>query len=828
VGFIKGGLKVTWNNLTIGKRIALGFGIVLVLLSALAVAAYLGVGLIVSDGREVIDGNKLDADLAQKEIDHLVWANTINGLLNDAGVQLSEAELDFRQCGFGQWYYGPGREQAETMVPALASLLVKIEKPHQTLHESAKKIQQIHRKTHQGLKQALAEHLNEHLQWVSQVNQSLAEEAGGLYTYQSQVKNVIDQAHSTLASIATDPSLAVLATDPKEQARKILSAVRYGPDNQDYIFVVNTDHITMVHPKPEIIGQNMAEVKDPNGKKLFTDMVSLAKEKGQGFVTYMWPKVGSDQPVPKITYVKLYEPWGWVLGTGVFLDEKNKKLLARSDDFAGGKPFSLNVQLDAGQCPLEKWATSAELNNIRNELPELDAALKAVLEPHRKLHDSAVAIEKLVNELDIQGAMTVYQTETTTALENVKKYLGEAVAAEEKLEQNNLAARAVFAEETIPALNQVRDLLHDIRKTAKDGILTDIAMLDGARGVQRNTVVIGLIALLIGVALAWIISRGLVGAVTWVAESIGGNSEQVAQAAAQVSTASQVLAEGASEQAASLEETSSSMEEMSSMTRQNADNAAQADSLMHETREVVNKAEKSMNQMTQSMKDISASGEAIGRIIRTIDEIAFQTNLLALNAAVEAARAGEAGQGFAVVAGEVRNLAQRAADAAKNTAGLIEETIAKMDQGTTLVTEATEAFSEVAANARKVGELIAEISAASNEQAQGIDQVNRAISELDQVTQRNAATAEESASASEQMTAQSEHMKELVGELLHLVGRTLQTGKAKPMARVEGRHQGTSSPPTKKLAHRPATSAAKSGESKAKQAIPFDDDFKEF
>ena len=823
---------MNWNNLTIGKRIALGFGVVLVLLSALAVVSYIGVHGIVNDGREVIDGNKLDAELAQKEIDHLVWANSVNSLLTDAGAKATDIELDYRNCGFGRWYYGNGRQEAEALVPALSPLLGKIEKPHQVLHESAGRIEQIYSKTHPGLVQTIADRLSDHMQWVSKVNQSLAEEAGGLYTYQSQVKNVIDQAYSTVAAIAHDPSLGGIM-EQEELAKKILGAVRYGPENQDYIFVVNTNHITMVHPKPEIVGQNMAEVKDPNGKKLFTDMVSVAKEKGQGFVTYMWPKVGADKPVPKITYVKLYEPWGWVIGTGVFLDEKNEKLLSRSDDFASGKPFSLGVQVDSSKCAFSKWLASPELANIKKDFPELDAALTAVLEPHKRLHDSAVSIEKHVNDLDIQGALAVYQAETIPALEKVKKYLGEAVAAEELLEKNNLAARVVFAQETIPALNQVRDLLHEIRKTAKDNILTDVAMLDGAQGVQRNTMVIGLIALVAGLALAWIISRGLVKAVTWVAQGIGGNSEQVAQAAAQVSTASQVLAEGASEQAASLEETSSSMEEMASMTRQNADNAAQADSLMHETRVVVDKAEKSMAEMSKSMQEISTSGEAIGKIIKAIDEIAFQTNLLALNAAVEAARAGEAGQGFAVVAGEVRNLAQRAADAAKNTAGLIEDTIDKMHQGNSLVAEAADAFSDVASNARKVGELIAEIAAASNEQAQGIDQVNRAISELDQVTQRNAATAEESASASEEMTAQSESMKELVGQLLHLVGKALQAGPGRPrtarqITGVDGQRQGRSPAAVKKLAHQPATSTRKVKEVDVEEAIPFDDDFREF
>jgi methyl-accepting chemotaxis protein len=177
-----------------------------------------------------------------------------------------------------------------------------------------------------------------------------------------------------------------------------------------------------------------------------------------------------------------------------------------------------------------------------------------------------------------------------------------------------------------------------------------------------------------------------------------------------------------------------------------------------------------MNRLTGSMREISTASEETSKIIKTIDEIAFQTNLLALNAAVEAARAGEAGAGFAVVADEVRNLAMRAAEAAKNTADLIEGTVKKVQDGSDLVNRTNEAFIQVSESSSKVGDLVGEISAASNEQAQGIEQVNTAVAEMDKVTQQNAANAEESASASEEMSAQAEQMKAIVGELVALVG----------------------------------------------------------
>ena len=283
--------------------------------------------------------------------------------------------------------------------------------------------------------------------------------------------------------------------------------------------------------------------------------------------------------------------------------------------------------------------------------------------------------------------------------------------------------------------------------------------------------IIGLLtALITGILIAVLMIRGITTPVRRIISGLREASEQVSSAAGEVSSASQSLAEGSSQQAASVEETASSLEEMSSMTRQNASNAGQADALMKQSTLVVNKANASMSQLTTSMLEISKASEETSKIIKTIDEIAFQTNLLALNAAVEAARAGQAGAGFAVVADEVRNLAKRAAEAAKNTEALIEGTVRKIADGTSLVKTTSDTFKEVADSTKKVGELVGEIAAASTEQAQGIEQVNIAVTEMDKVTQQNAATAEESASASEELNAQAEELKAFVNELSAMVG----------------------------------------------------------
>lgn len=263
-------------------------------------------------------------------------------------------------------------------------------------------------------------------------------------------------------------------------------------------------------------------------------------------------------------------------------------------------------------------------------------------------------------------------------------------------------------------------------------------------------------------------------------------SDSIASASGQVASASQQLAEGSSQQAASIEETSASLEEMALMTNQNADSAGQADVLMNEANQVVKGANHSMEELTESMEEISNASSETSKIIKTIDEIAFQTNLLALNAAVEAARAGEAGAGFAVVADEVRNLAMRASDAAKNTTDLIEGTVRKVDTGKILVTKANEAFGQVANRSAKVGKLVAEIAAASKEQAQGISQVNAAVIEMDKVVQQNAASAEESASASGEMSGQAEQMKTMVVNLVVMV-RGNKSGRSKKTFGLEQR-----------------------------------------
>jgi methyl-accepting chemotaxis protein len=254
------------------------------------------------------------------------------------------------------------------------------------------------------------------------------------------------------------------------------------------------------------------------------------------------------------------------------------------------------------------------------------------------------------------------------------------------------------------------------------------------------------------------------------AQSVNTMRLKMGEAVGQSVAMSQSLSEAASQAAASLEETSSSLEEMTSMTKQNAGNATEANNLMSAAQEVIERANGSMNQLTRSMKEMATSSEQTQKIVKTIDEIAFQTNLLALNAAVEAARAGEAGAGFAVVADEVRNLAMRAAEAAKNTSSLMEDIVRKIKNGEKLVGTTDEAFKEIKGSSAKVMSLVGEIAGASQEQSNGIDQVNRAMMEMNSVTQQNAAGAEELASVMAMFKTDHES-----SEISHNRKRTIET-----------------------------------------------------
>lgn len=361
-----------------------------------------------------------------------------------------------------------------------------------------------------------------------------------------------------------------------------------------------------------------------------------------------------------------------------------------------------------------------------------------------------------------------------------------------EFDQQQLATLRTAAkdyQDDLQSLAKVWQELDDlgVKRAEANAILSSTAAEIAKTGIQRTTEVatessktmdlaslitlIGvLVATVVGVLTASFITRGITRVVRAIGQSLSAGADETAAASNQVSSASQMLAEGASEQAASLEETGASLEEITSMVKRNAEAAAKAKALANETRAAADAGTIDMDEMTHAMNDIKASSDDIAKIIKSIDEIAFQTNILALNAAVEAARAGEAGMGFAVVAEEVRNLAQRCASSAKETATKIEAAVVKSERGVQISAKVAANFSLIATKTRDVDQYVAEISTASNEQAQGVGQVNLAVVQMEKVTQGNAASAEETASAAEELNAQAEAVQEAAAELQKLIG----------------------------------------------------------
>ncbi len=347
-------------------------------------------------------------------------------------------------------------------------------------------------------------------------------------------------------------------------------------------------------------------------------------------------------------------------------------------------------------------------------------------------------------------------------------------------------ALALFYSETVPAMTEFLKTVSDESEFNKaNGDEFSRQAVSVASTGRLWTWAILIVAIVCNSVLAFFTARSITDALVRSVSELHEGAGQVAAAAGQISSSSQSLAQGASEQAASLEETSASSEEINSMAHKNAENSQAANTLVSQSQQKFAETNQSLELMVVAMGDIKASSDKVAKIIKVIDEIAFQTNILALNAAVEAARAGEAGMGFAVVADEVRNLAQRCAQAANDTADLIEESIAKSNEGKTKVDQVAVAIRAITEESSKVKTLVDEVNLGSQEQTRGIEQVAKALTQMERVTQQSAANAEESAAAAEQLTAQASTLMDVVGQLSAMVGGAETSGG--------GSHHGTSS-----------------------------------
>jgi len=451
---------------------------------------------------------------------------------------------------------------------------------------------------------------------------------------------------------------------------------------------------------------------------------------------------------------------------------------------------------------------------IRDSQELFDASLAKMVETEKVMDDLIATTQPTYPKIRaaVEKGKAIISTELSPQLKETLR---------QQKENDDLTAKRNAATSSLLEFgHQMDDAFSAVAVDLTDGI---------AKSVVRavSALLIGaVLALAISIIMAVLITRSIVAPINVIIDNLSHSAQEVDTASTELTSASNTLASGATQNAASLEETSAALEELSSMTSRNSDNAIEANSLMDQTKTNVNQAESSMTKVITAMDEISRSGNEIGKIIKTIDEIAFQTNLLALNAAVEAARAGEAGAGFAVVADEVRNLAIRSADAAKTTADLIEATIKNINSGSEMVNATAEAFRVVETNATKVGSLVAEVATASKEQTQGIGQINTAMREMDKVTQANAATAEEAASAASQLSAQAASLLGVVTEmkvLAHGAGAEAQDQTADRRPRLAGPAQ----PQPPALAPPAAQAKPQAGPpaSESNKPIPMEDSF---
>jgi methyl-accepting chemotaxis protein/methyl-accepting chemotaxis protein-1 (serine sensor receptor) len=415
----------------------------------------------------------------------------------------------------------------------------------------------------------------------------------------------------------------------------------------------------------------------------------------------------------------------------------------------------------------------------------------------KRYADAVVLQDKNALEAAGQDANAV-----ATALEDVRSHLpqgsqrqSDAAHLIDQFNQLQTKARQVYAavianpDSSDSSMNDIASLaqeskrvdgaLQELRKNITLDFQSELADVASWSQRQRNFgLLLFLLVVISSVLLVYkLIVVGVTRLLTVAVEELSQGANQVANAADQISSTSQGLAQGASEQAASLQETSTSAQKVNTMTKQNADNSRKAADLMSSTAREVEGANRKLAEMVSSMNDINSSSEKISKIIKVIDDIAFQTNILALNAAVEAARAGEAGMGFAVVADEVRNLAQRCAQAAKDTSNLIQESISKTQEGSHRLDAVEQAITSITRNAAEAQSLVDAVSSGSQEQAHQLEQITVSISEIEVVTQRSAASAEESASASHELSAQSSEMNQTVLRLVSLIHGGAETEK---------------------------------------------------
>lgn len=591
----------------------------------------------------------------------------------------------------------------------------------------------------------------------------------------------------------------------KAMALSEIKTLRYSGEN--YFWINDYQPVMVMHPiKPEMDGQDMKTYADPDGKLIFMEFANVVKAKGSGIVRYKWDKAGSTVPQPKMSYVKGFPEWNWIIGTGIYIDDLAAIQSAMVNSIAlitalitlicAVISYALSSAISTPIRKLSQTAKDVAAGNFdvdlsitsNNEIGKLTAAFDQVVHTVRDVIsettslDDSVASGRLNATIDedrfsggwraiIQGLNHMAHTIMITSGRQQK------MAAFQDCEVTKLKANLETLAEGNLRVSLVVEAADEDTETFAHNFRTIYeslsAMVNAMNSVIGETT--GILSEMANKNLDVEISgeykgdfiemkhsiNEIIASFNTMLGEINVASIQIASGADQVSESAQTLSTASTQQASVIEEVTASMCEVAEQTKINAQSATKASSLSQEVRNNAEMGNAQMKDMLEAMSEINASSHSISKIIKVIDEIAFQTNILALNAAVEAARAGGHGKGFAVVAEEVRNLAARSANAAKETTDLIEDSIRKVGAGTEIANGTSEGLNKIVSGISQTAKLVGEIATASNEQASAITQINQGIAQISQVIQTNSATAQESAAASEEMSSQAAVLSEM-------------------------------------------------------------------
>ncbi|MBB5739910.1 methyl-accepting chemotaxis protein [Brevundimonas aurantiaca] len=608
-----------------------------------------------------------------------------------------------------------------------------------------------------------------------------------------RTKKSVEIAHSVVAYYQGEEAAGRMSRDQAQTAAKAaVGAMRYGQD--DY-FWINDMHPTMVmHPmKPALNGKDLSENKDADGVLMFKEFVAVVQKDGEGFVHYQWAKPNQDGASPKISYVKGFAPWGWVIGSGVYTDQiaaaVGKSALALGS-------MALLVLLAVGAAG---WFIG---RSVSGPVVALERRMRGLAEG-----DTASEIPGVARGDEIGKMALALATFRDAAIEKAR-LAAEALSQRSMSEQERAAREAEKAAEAEADRVTIEALGRGLAAMA-DGDLTyriDTEFAPKAAQLKSD----------FNAAIAQ-----LQQAVSVVVANIAG----IRSGAGEISQAADDLSRRTEQQAAGLEETAAALDEITATVNKTASGARQASDVVQAAKGDAETSGVIVRDAVQAMQAIEGSSEQISQIIGVIDEIAFQTNLLALNAGVEAARAGEAGRGFAVVASEVRALAQRSAEAAKEIKTLISTSSTQVGSGVKLVGQTGEALQRIVDRVAEIDGLVAEIAASAQEQAIGLAEVNTAVNQMDQVTQQNAAMVEQSTAASHSLAQEAQSLQASVARFK--VGSAAQAASPAPVAAP------APAPAPAKPAHRMVQALKTLGRggaapAPAQQAAPAEDGWEEF